>query len=158
MWAAAALIVLVGCDQPEDDFVFKVGPDLTANEAAAVQQALEIFQRECPLIFTYWSDVEHASARTVDHKRSGGLQWFYRYEFWGWTYEVEIVVKIVDDPRRIPNSFRARRHTLTYYLGGGHTPGITTHKEQGKRMCPMPLNTEEANIKPVADLAFLNSL
>lgn len=154
LWAAAAaLVFLMGCDQAEEDFVFKVSPDLTADQAAAIQQSLEIFQRECPLVFEHWRDVDRATASF--HRVVAPI---YRTETLGWTNEVRLELVIAGQPHSIPGDIDASGHRLTYYLGGGRSPGILAKKTQAKQLCPMPAGGGEDSPKPVAELAFLDSV
>jgi hypothetical protein len=69
----------------------------------------------------------------------------------GWLEWVEITVEIKRSPEHQQIArWRADGHTLHYRIGGGVRPGIFGFKEQGKRLCNIPLDGDGSQILPIA--------
>lgn len=110
---------------------FETSPAFTR---AQMEAALAQLKTSCAPLFTdYADDVEwiKVMGETDDCNYPGS----HRCDEYGWDRTVEINVKIVDDRKVIPVDYRARGHTLFYWLGTGRRPGIMSLKDQSKFVC-----------------------
>lgn len=145
---AAALLAASGQAGGEPAKV--VLTDVPAGLEQVARQAVRAFEDACPLLFEYWADVEAAEGRINTPVVAP-----YREDRFGWRREVELRVRIKADPALIPDRYRAWGHTLHYYLGAGHQPGVVAAKAQSQRLCGLPPSSADQH-KPVPALLVVD--
>lgn len=99
-----------------------------------MQAALAQLKTSCAPLFTdYADDIESIKINgdSADCSQPGD----YKCDEYGWGQRIKINVKITGDRKVIPVKYRARGHTLHYWLGAGRQPGIMSLKDQSKYVC-----------------------
>ena len=89
----------------------------------AAEMGRRVFLKACPLTSETWSSI---SSTQIDVKSSFG----YRKDQFNWAKEVEIQLVFHED---LAEPYSGNH--LTFYLGGGTRPGITTSKALSKKLC-----------------------
>lgn len=128
-------------DNPGPGFTVDMRTDKVSREQ--VDQALAAFRAACvPLGGKYWGDVIEAKAVVQDTFAE------YRQRK-GWGAEIELSVKLPDDPKIMPAATDAygvaAGHTLWYYLGGGDDPGVFAKKRVSQGLCGLRPNEDGAD-------------
>lgn len=124
-------------DEPQNDLgpdklVIKIGSNTSPSDKQLIARAAGAFFQHCSdLLNKYAGDIERINAYldVLDTKYS------YQFEAYGWKKMIRLQIKIKDDPRHIPATYRTSGHTLHYQLGTGHSPGYITKKDQAALVC-----------------------
>jgi hypothetical protein len=117
-------LMIIGLLVPTPELKYSLERKSDAVSDEVVKDVVRIFQENCkPLMDKYHRDIEHVSV-TVYRQYPGD----FVYDTYGWENQIEISVKIAEDPSRIPSSYEAGGHTLHFVMGGGAHPGFFTFK------------------------------
>jgi len=120
-----------------------IDPDLSAEDRSLAQSTLKDFVDICgidkiaPDIERIDVTLQGAGIRNGPQSDDEYCSYNYRCEQYGWHREVVITLKVHDETSVIPASYYAGGYTLTYFVGGGHSPGIVTQEDPGKLICGM---------------------
>jgi len=127
------LLALAACSKSPDKVV--------AVEGATSQDAQDIVKEATRQLNIACTGLNQYSYDLVKKSWSGsvgnnaGNPYNYHTENWGWDKWVEISVQVSPKAKDLPKEWDAPGKILTYYLGGGKTPGISTNDKLSQLMC-----------------------
>jgi len=132
-YALVLLTTLAACGKTPDKVV-----DVQGTKDAAVtdlvKDATKQLNTACTGLNQYVYDLDKKTW-SASVASNAGNSFNYRTEKWGWTKWVEISVQVSPKAKDLPKEWNAPGKVLTYDLGGGKTPGITTRDKLSQLMC-----------------------
>ncbi len=124
------LLIMTGCDNTPTQTLNITTSTSTEFTTEQMTQALDVLKNNCPALFNNAiPDIEEAKAYSYK------TEYTYFKDAYGWDKLLEVNVKLSNDTKYIPNSYRAWGHTLNFYLGSGRQTGIVTDKRQTQQIC-----------------------
>ena len=133
MLSILTVLALAACGKTPDKVV-AVDPNASADVQAMVQDATKQLYTACTGLNQNAYDLLKKTW-TASVASNAGNGFNYRTEKWGWSKWVEITVQVSPKARDLPKEWNAPGKILTYYLGGGKTPGIATNDKLSQLMC-----------------------
>ena len=126
-----------------------------------LKQILKSFSHRCLQVLQKYPDcVEYANAEIVQYNANDRFP-MYRQEDYGWFTEIELRIKIKEQPTVIVNDYLLSGHTMTFVIGAGNTPGIEADKAESATFIGVPKNEIISGQKifiPVADYKIVDQL
>ena len=127
------LTTLAACGKTPDKVVDVQGAKDAAVEDL-VKDATKQLNTACTGLNQYVYDLDKKTW-SASVASNAGNSFNYHTEKWGWTKWVEISVQVSPKAKDLPKEWNAPGKVLTYDLGGGKTPGITTRDKLSQLMC-----------------------
>jgi hypothetical protein len=154
---AVLALSLTACGKTPDKVVDVQGTTDQATQDL-VKDATRQLNAACTGLNQYVYDLVKKtwSASVVN---GAGNAYNYHTEKWGWNKWVEITVQVSPKAKDLPKEWNAPGQVLTYELGGGKTPGISTSDKLSQLMCgSMAVSNDPDDPYSHLDVAGLSSL
>lgn len=150
-------------DKPVDiDFHASIAKSVKGDvDVQLLEQILKSFTHRCsPILKKYPNCIESATA-TIRQYDPNDKYPMYRQEDYSWFTEIEIQIKMKDNPAVLANDYLLSGHTMTFFLGAGTEPGVEADKGESATFIGVPKDKIIRGQKifvPVADYKVIDQL